>query len=125
MAIGANIASGNGTYLVEDSPMDDDTNINDEDAYMVSQDENHLIYDLCGRSVSGDIGLDEIMVYSNHARQVQGVYPTHISKIFIIDLDDANITLYVSTQMIVWYQDPNLTRKYGNNNHIIWYKYIQ
>ena len=65
------------------------------------------------------------MVSATHTIIFQGVDPTNLSNICIIDLDDAKRTLYVTTQIIVRYQDPNIINNYSTNNRMLRYKSIQ
>ena len=99
--------------------MDNEVYMDDEDASMGSQYDYHLIDDLYEGEVSGDIDIADIIVNANHARQFQGVDPTKLSKICIIDLDYAKRTLDVITHTSVWSQDPNLIRNYGTNDFMI------
>ena len=105
--------------------MDNEVYMDDEDASMGSQYDYHLIDDLYEGEVSGDIDIADIIVNANHARQFQGVDPTKLSKICIIDLDYAKRTLDVTTHRSVWSQDPNLSRNYGTGDCMIRYKHIQ
>ena len=56
---------------------------------------------------------------------LQGVDTKHLYKIWIIDLDDAKITLDVTNHISVWYKDPKLNWNYGINDCMLRYKNIQ
>ena len=87
--------------------------MDDEDAYMVSQQDKYSIDKLYEGKVSGQIDLDEIMVNATNARRYQGLYLKQLSDIWIIDLDDSKITLDVTTQTSFCSKYPNLIGKYG------------
>ena len=105
--------------------MDDKTDMDDGYSSMGSQYDGHLIGDLYEGEVTGEIDIDDIIVNTNRARQLQGVDPTQISKICIIDLGYAKRTLDVTAHTSVWSQDPNLSRNYGTGDCMIRYKHIQ
>ena len=65
------------------------------------------------------------MVARSKEEKEKGMDPTHLSKIWIIDIDDSKRTLDVTTQTSVWSQDPILGRSYGTNDHMLWYNCIQ
>ena len=81
MEIGSTISYDPGTYLIEDTPMDNETNINDEDSFMRLQDDDQLVYDIYEGTVYGDIDIDVIMVKVTHIRRFQGVDHTQLSRI--------------------------------------------
>ena len=54
---------------------------------MAIQDDDHLIDDIYQSTLSEDTDIDEIVVNFTHARQLQGGDPTHLSKIWRIDLE--------------------------------------
>ena len=58
-----------------------------------------MIDEIYERKLPGEIDLDEIMVNGTHARKLQGVDHTQLSKIWIIYLDNSKITLDVTTYM--------------------------
>ena len=125
MEIGSTIASDPGLHLIGYTTTDGETDRDDEYASMGSQDDDHFIDEIYDGIVYGDIDLYEIMVNATHTIQFQGFYPTHLYKIWRIELYDANRDLYVTTQMSVWSQYPKLRRNYGTNNRILRYKNIQ
>ena len=55
------IASDPGLYLIEDTPKDNETDMDDEDASMGGQYDNHLIDKIYEGKVSRDIDLDKII----------------------------------------------------------------
>ena len=65
------------------------------------------------------------MVNATHVRRFQDVDTTHLSKIWILDLNYTKRDLDVTTQTSAQYQDPNLRRNYGTNNYMLRYKRIQ
>jgi hypothetical protein len=90
-SFGSTNASRN-EYLVEtvddDSSTDDDTSASDSD-------EEEDLDELYDRATQGTIDLDEIMVSAAHAGNPKGVDPSHLSKIWKIDLKTAERTLEV------------------------------
>ena len=68
MEIGSTISYDPGTYLIEDTPMDNETNINDEDSFMRLQDDDQLVYDIYEGTVSREVGLGWIMFNTMHSR---------------------------------------------------------
>ena len=64
----------------------------------------------------GDRDPDNIFVSAAHAERYQGVKAEHLSKVWIIDIDQVKDTLDITTQKIVRTDNPNLSRKYGTND---------
>ena len=65
---------------------------------MAIQDDDHLIDDIYQSTLSEDTDIDEIVVNFTHTRQLQGGDPTHLSKIWRIDLEDSKRTLDFATK---------------------------
>ena len=72
----------------------------------------------------GEIDLDDIMVSAAHAGKSKGVDPSHLSKIWKIDLKTAERTLEVVSQKGKRTDDPTLSRNYGTNDRMLRYKRI-
>jgi hypothetical protein len=119
-SIGSTNASRN-EYLVEtvddDSSTDDDTSASDSD-------KEEDLDELNDRATQGTIDLDEIMVSAAHAGKPKGVDPSHLSKIWKIDLKTAERTLEVVSQSSKRTDDPKLSRNYGTNDRMLRYKRI-
>jgi hypothetical protein len=119
-SIGSTDASSE-EYLVEtvdnDSSTDDDMSASDSD-------EEEDLDELYERATQGKIDLDEIMVGAAHAGKPKGVDPTHLSKIWKIDLKTAERTLEVVSQSSKRTDDPKLSRNYGTNDRMLRYKRI-
>jgi hypothetical protein len=71
------------------------------------------------RVTRGEIDLDTIMVSATHAGKSTGVDPTHLSKIWKIDLKTAERTLDVVSQFSNRTDDPKLSRNYGTNDRML------
>jgi hypothetical protein len=75
-------------------------------------------------AVQGTIDLDEIMVSPAHAGRPKGVKAEHLSKIWKIDLEDAERTLGITTQHSKRTDNPALSRNYSTNDRMLRYKRI-
>ena len=69
MEIGSNISPDPGMYTIYYTPMEYENNMDDEDASIGIQDDDHMIYVIYEGTLSWDIYLDEIVVNTTHARQ--------------------------------------------------------
>ena len=91
------VGSTNGTtsqFLVEDDTkaMEPSTD-NDLSVYST-----YMLYDLYAKATKGNIYIDDIMVSADHASRPKGIYASHLSKIWIINLDSAKRTLEVTSE---------------------------
>ena len=75
MEIGSTIYSGTVPYLIEGTPMDDKTDMDDEYTSIGSQYDDHLIDELCEGAVSGDTKFDGIIII---ILQIIALYYTEI-----------------------------------------------
>ena len=101
MVIGSTVASDPGLCLIDDTPTDNETYMDNEDASIGSQDDGHRVDDIYQSTVYGEIDFDDIMVNETHSIQFQCVDSTNLSKICRIDFDDSKRNLGVTTQTIV------------------------
>ena len=84
-----------------------------------------MLYDLYAKATKGNIYLDYIMVRAAHASIPNGIYASHLSKIWRIDLDSAEQTLEVTSQHSTRSYNPTLSHNYGTNNRMLRYKRIK
>ncbi len=114
-----------GEYLVETVDEDSDSDSDDDEAQAPDEkNEDQALDDIFDSVTKGEIDLDEIMVSAAHAGISKGVDPTHLSKIWRIDLKTAERTLEVVTQGSKRTDDPKLSRNYGTNDRMLRYKRI-
>ena len=73
---------------------------------------------------TGDYDPDDIFVSAAHAGIHQGVKAEHLDKVWRIDIEQANDTLYITTQRSVRTSDPKLSRNYRTNDRMLRYKRI-
>ena len=64
------------------------------------------------------------MTSATHARKPRGIDAAHLSKAWRIDLDAAERTLEVTSQLSRRSDDPKLSRNYGTNDRMLRYKRI-
>ena len=95
---------------------------NDDDFLVDSTD---MLDDLYAKATKGNIYLDEIMVSATHSSRPKGIDASHLSKIWIINLDYAKRTLEVTSHHSTRRDNPNLSRNYGKNYCILRYKRIK
>ena len=65
------------------------------------------------------------MVSAAHVIRPKVIDASHLSKIWIIDLDSAKQTLEVTSQHIMRSDNPTISRNFGTNDHMIRYKIIK
>ena len=107
-------------------PNSNDHPVGNHDGYTIAgDDEKHLLDDLYNKSIKGDYNLDDIMVSSLHADKTKGVTPSHLSKIWRIDVDTAKRTLDITSQHKVRKENPKLSRNYGTNDRMLRYKHLK
>ena len=85
----------------------------------------YMLYDLYAKATKGNIYIDDIMVSADHASRPKGIDASHLSKIWIINLDSAKRTLEVTSHHSTRRDNPNLSRNYGKNYCILRYKRIK
>jgi hypothetical protein len=115
-----------GEYLLDDdSATQPLTDYNMSDSHSESNEGNqHDLDKLYDRVTQGEIDLDKIMTSAAHAGKTRGVDPTHLSKMWRIDLKTAKQTLEVVSQSSKRVDDPKLSRNYGTNDRMLRYKRI-
>ena len=72
-----------------------------------------MLDDLYAEATKFNIKLDDIMVSAARASRPKGIDASHLSKIWIIDLDSAKRTLEVTSQHIMRSDNPTLSRNFG------------
>ena len=65
------------------------------------------------------------MASTAQAGKTRGVDPKHLSKIWRISHEDAQMTIYVTTQTSTQTDDPTLSRNYSTNDRMLRYKRIK
>ena len=84
-----------------------------------------ILDDLYAKATKGNIYLDATIVSAAHTSRPKGIYASHISKIWIIDLDSAKRTLEVTSQNSRRSNNPNLSSNYETNDLMLRYKVIK
>ena len=117
-SIGSTNASG-GEHLTDDDsatqPLtDDDTSDSDSD-----EDDDQALDQTHDSVTKGEIDLDERMISATHATKSKGVDPAHLSKVWRIDLNTAERTLEVVSELNRRVDDPTLSRNYGANDRML------
>ena len=107
-----------GAYLIDDESTDDSMSGSE------IEEDVEILNGLYESVTRGEIDLDEIMVSAAHAGKSKGVDPSHLSKIWKIDLKTAERTLEVVSQKGKRTDDPTLSRNYGTNDRMLRYKRI-
>ena len=116
-----------GSHLVDDdeNPTDPGTDADDGSSVDSRDDADTMLIDaIHNRVVTGQINLDNIMTSATHARKPRGIDAAHLSKAWRIDLDAAERTLEVTSQLSRRSDDPKLSRNYGTNDRMLRYKRI-
>ena len=85
----------------------------------VDDSEQVLLDDLYHQSVNGQLDLDDKMVSALDAGVINGVTPSHLSKIWRIDADTAKRTIDITSQRLVRKDNPKLSRNYGTNDRML------
>ena len=123
ISIGSIKSSKTGDYIVEtcsdtksDTYSDPDSTDDDDGGKGV------LLYEFYKEMSTGDRDPDDICVSAAHAEIHQGVKVEHISKVWIIEIDQAKDTLDITTQKSVRTDKPKLLRNYGTNDRMLRYK---
>lgn len=91
---------------------------------LVDDSEQVLLDDLYHQSVNGQLDLDDKMVSALDAGVINGVTPSHLSKIWRIDADTAKRTIDITSQRLVRMDNPKLSRNYGTNDRMLRYKHL-
>ena len=68
--------------------------------------------------------MDEHLVSATHAKKHGGFDAGPISKMWRIYIEASKQTLGFTTYKIQCIDDPNISRNYGTNNRMLWYKRI-
>ena len=123
-SIGSTNAS-NCEYLLDEETTATDALTDDDMSQTGSDnDEDQALDDLYESATKGNIDLDAIMVSAAHAGKSKGVDPSHLSKIWKIDLKQAERTLDIVSQNNKRTDDPKLSRNYGTGDRALRYKRI-
>jgi len=123
-SIGSTNAS-NCEYLLDDDTTATDALTDDDMSQSGSDnDEDQALDDLYESATKGNIDLDAIMVSAASAGKPKGVDPSHLSKIWKIDLKQAERTLDIVSQNNRRTDDPKLSRNYGTGDRALRYKRI-
>ena len=62
------------------------------------------------------------MVSVSHASRTKGIFASHLSEIWRIDLDSTKQTLEVTSKHSTGTNNPTLSRNFGTNNRMLQYK---
>ena len=84
-----------------------------------------MLDDVYAEATKGNIYLDDIMVRADHASRPNGIDASHLSKIWIIDLDSAKQTLEVTSQHRTRSKNPTLYSNFGTNYRMLRYKIMK
>ena len=90
----------------------------------IEDDTVDLVEDYFARAEAGD-SLNDIMVSAAHGLRHQGVDAKHLSKVWRIELKDAERTIETTSQRVVRQENPKLARNYGTNDRMLRYKHIK
>ena len=91
---------------------------------MVEEDNEQILENLFAVETNGDIDLYKIMVNAAHAAKSKVIHAAHMSKVWRIYQKISEPTLDIISQGIMWTNNPTLSRNYGTNNRMLWYKQI-
>ena len=91
----------------------------------LSVDSTDILDDLYAKSTKGNIHIDDIMFSADHASKTKHIDSSYLSKIWRINLDCANRTLKVTSQHSTRSNNRTLSRNYGTNDRMRWYKRIK
>ena len=123
ISVGSIKSSKTGDYIVEtcsdtesDTYYDPDSTDDDDGGKGV------LLYEFYKEMSTGDRDPDDLFVSAAHAEIHQGVKVEHLSKVWIIEIDQAKDTLDITTQKSVRTDKPKLLRNYGTNDRMLRYK---
>ena len=117
----SSIGSTNGTtsqFLVDDDTEATEPSTND-DFLVYSTD---MLDDLYAKATKGKIYIYDIMVRVAHASRLKGIEASHLSKIWIIELDSSKQTLEVTSQNSTRSDNPTISCNFETNNHMLQYK---
>ena len=79
---------------------------------------------LLSDEAASEIYFDDLMASSTYAKPSKGLTASHLSKIWKIDLQAAQHTVEAMTQLKKHSEDPLMTRNFGTNDCMLWYKRI-
>ena len=85
----------------------------------------YILDDLYAKATKVNIYLDDIMVSAAHVSRHKGIDASHLSKIWIIDLDSVKRTLEFTSHHSKRNDNPTLSRNYGTNDRMLRYKRIK
>ena len=74
---------------------------------------------------TNEVLLDNFMASTTQAGKSRGVDPKNLSKIWRIIHEDAQRTIYVTTQTSIRTDDPTLSRNYSTNDRMLRYKRVK
>ncbi len=81
--------------------------------------------------IDSDVDLDDAVdlddyfsISATHAKKPRMLDPTHLSKIWRISHDEAKRTIDVTSQWVLRWDDPTLSRNYGTGDQMLWYRCI-
>ena len=80
--------------------------------------------EIYNKIIKNEIDLDDIMVSAVHGGRHQGVKPSELAKIWRIDENTAQKTLYITTQRCIRTYNPTLLRSYSKNGRMFRYKHL-
>ena len=84
-----------------------------------------MLDDLYDEATKCNTHIDDIMVSAAHTSRPKGIDASHLSKIWIIDLDSAKRTQEVTYQHSTGSDNPTLSRNYRKNDRMLRYKRIK
>ena len=125
IAFGSTNASKPGDYIFETcSDTESEIDYGSESTGDDDGGEEVFLYEFYKYMSNIDRDPDDILVSAEHSERHQGVKSEHISKVWIIDIDQVKYTLNITTQKSVRVDDPKLSRNYGMNDRMLRYKRI-
>ena len=120
----SSLGSTNGTtsqFLVDDDTKAMEPSTDND--FLV--DSTNMLDDFYSKATKGNIYLDDIVVSATHTSRPKGIDASHLSKIWIIDLDSVKRTLEFTSHHSKMNDNPTLSRNYGTNDRMLRYKRIK
>lgn len=130
--IGAVTVSKTGEYILEDDPVEEcqDTDTERENESECNEDnedvtEQFTINSLYQELHAGIEDFDEVFASAAHAGRAQGISAEQLSKVWRINIEDAERTLEVVNQRSLHKTNPSLARNYPTNDRMLRYNRIE